>query len=58
MSGLQLFVVIIGIPASFLIKCLAWIADDWSTTKRLTIFVLSLLFDVFWYWTFKTEFTY
>lgn len=58
MSGLQLFVVIMGLPASFLIKYLAWISDEWSTTKRITVFVLSLLFDVFWYWTFKTTFSY
>ena len=58
MPGLQIFIAMTGLPASFLVKYLTWIADDWSVTKRITIFISSLLFDVFWYWTFKSQFNY
>lgn len=58
MSGLQIFIAMTGLPVSFLVKYLTWIADDWSTTKRITVFALSLIFDVFWYWTFKSQFNY
>lgn len=56
MAELTLFVSMIGLPISLFIKYVIWIADEWSTATRITLFVLSLLIDILWIWAFKSEF--
>ena len=43
MAQLIFFNSMFGLPISLFIKYVIWIADDWSITTRITLFLLSLL---------------